>query len=126
MATTTISPLSKSQLFHWFNRARAAGAGLDRTRVNRALSLIQSGKIRLLSDGSAAGGSGDTSYMVNATGCSCPDARFRGNGKNCKHWIAWAILTRAQQNAPQTTPAPAPTISQQEVDDAINLLYGVA
>jgi hypothetical protein len=112
--------LDKSTLFSVFNKARAKGAGLDRGRVNRALGLIQSGKIKLLADGSAAGGCNGTTYLVTKHGCTCPDATYRGIW--CKHRVARGILVRMSEQAPKI----APVMSDAALEDEITKLWGAA
>jgi hypothetical protein len=112
--------VNKSTLFTIFNKARARRAGLDRGRVNRALGLIQSGKIKLLADGSAAGGCNGTTYLVTSQGCTCPDATYRGIW--CKHRVARGILVRMNE----LQPAPAPAASDAVLEDEIALLWGAA
>lgn len=114
--------LDKSALFATFNRARAISAGLDRARVNRALGIVQAGRVKLLGDGSAAVTNEDgTVYMVKGKSCTCPDHTFRNVA--CKHVVASWLAIRLMQAA---TPAPAPTIIEQALEDEIALLYGVA
>jgi hypothetical protein len=111
--------INKSTLFTVFNKARAKSAALDRGRVNRALGLIQSGKIKLLADGSAAGGCNGTTYLVTKHGCTCPDATFRGIW--CKHRVARGILVRMSEQ-----PAPAPVMDDAALEDEIAKLWGAA
>ena len=71
-----------SAIFSEYNRAKRA---LDPKRVDKALSLIQSGKI----DEKVF------EYGTTTRNCHCPDREFRGN--LCKHMIALMIIKRTHK-----------------------------
>lgn len=94
--STTVTKISKSALFTFYNKARSCGI-MDRARTNKALGAIQAGRAQLLGDGSAFVRNEDgTTYRANSRGCTCPDWQHRGSksGQWCKHMICFGILTR--------------------------------
>lgn len=93
-----VTKVSQSTLFHFFNLARAARSGLDKARVCKALSIVQSRKATLYPDGTALveGSKPGQVYTVTADGCSCPDAKYRGTSW-CKHRVARGLLLRSTQ-----------------------------
>lgn len=124
MSSKQSNSLSKSQLFSVYNRARASG--LDRPRVNRALGLLQAGKVRRINATTfAVEGDGCTYTVINGR-CTCKDAQYRSVA--CKHLVATWILRRMETSqAPAAAPIPSPArVTEQELEDAISLLYGVA
>ncbi len=68
----------KSTLFTAYNAAKQV-EGIDRGRLNRALGVAQT-----------RGQSHIERYGTTATGCGCPDHRFRG--ALCKGMIALALV----------------------------------
>lgn len=117
MTTQSIPQLDKSSMFHFYNKARAAG--MDRKRLNKALGLIQAGKVKLLSGSRAsAQGSGGATYIVTGRFCTCPDAQHRG--ALCKHRLALFILIRMQQAA-----APVASVAP-TTDQDVTSLWGAA
>ena len=76
-----------SAIFSEYNRARRA---LDPKRVNRALSLIQSGEIWAK----------QVEYGTTIRDCYCPDRVNRG--QICKHMIALMILERTHKPKKRT------------------------
>lgn len=94
--TSSATKVSKSALFTVYNKARACG--LDRARVNRAMGIVQAGKVTLYQDGVALvdGDKGKT-YTVRGESCNCPDHTYRGIV--CKHIVArWLVIRMNQVN----------------------------
>lgn len=88
MATTIIGTFNEAA------RARVFEQG----RLQRALGIIQNGRIRYRGKrGARVLGSSPIPYRVDGKGhCNCPDrARW------CKHAIAWALLHRCMQDRSQ-------------------------
>lgn len=83
---TTAEPITKSQIFGVYNKARAAAkAGkLDEKRVNRALGYLLSGQAA----------SKWAEYNTTVKFCGCPDHR---KGHTCKHQIALMVYKRIEQ-----------------------------
>jgi hypothetical protein len=98
-APAAVSPRTarRSALFTVYNRARASG--LDKSRVNRALGIVQAGRVQLLSDGSAAVTNEDgITYLVKGKSCTCADHQYRR--ATCKHIVAAWLLLRMGQALP--------------------------
>lgn len=95
-ATTERATINKAALFSVYNKARACG--LDRARVNRALSIVQAGKVTILESGAAlvTGDKGNV-YTVRGESCTCPDHQRRG--ERCKHIVARWLMIRMSQYA---------------------------
>lgn len=121
MATLSLS--QKSVLFTVYNKARACG--LDRPRVNRAMGLVQAGKVRKVNAATFAVEGDGCTYMVINGKCSCKDAQYRPAEK-CKHLVATWIVQRMEQASQDATPAPAPIVNEQELEDEISKLWGAA
>ena len=69
----------------------------DHERIARAITIIQSGKMSILEDGSALVGSQSNPaqvYTVNGS-CGCHDYR-RAHGGRCKHRFAVSMFKRLQ------------------------------
>lgn len=83
------SEFTKSELFSWYNRARAAArqGKIEAKRVNRALGYLQSGQAQTKW----------AEYHTTTTFCGCPD---HARGHTCKHQIALMIVKRIEQNQP--------------------------
>lgn len=81
------SPITKSQIFSVYNKARAAArAGkLDAQRVNRALGYLLSGNAVEKWE----------EYQTTIKTCNCPDFVYRH--KTCKHQISLMIYRRIEQ-----------------------------
>lgn len=80
--------MTKSELFRMYNKARSAArqGKLDESRVNSALSVLQS--------------KNQPEYFTTITSCTCPDRKFHPR-QACKHMIAEMIRVRVNQTSPE-------------------------
>jgi hypothetical protein len=78
--------LSKSEIFRWYNKARAAARKglLDLPRTNRALGILISG----------SHSAKFIEYSTTLISCDCPDHQYRPKNSPCKHMQAKMIQTR--------------------------------
>lgn len=78
----------KSLVFTYYNKAKGAGkrGQLEEKRVNRALRLIQEGKL----DEKCK------QYGTTVNSCNCPDSVHRG--EICYHRIAAMIMQRVYED----------------------------
>lgn len=77
--------VTRSEVFSWFNQARAAGnrGDLDLPRLNRALGILLSANRREHLE----------SYSTTTTRCGCPD-RSKHPKVACKHMLAVWVIKR--------------------------------
>lgn len=116
--------VSKSQLFTHYNKARARATGYDRCRVNRALGLVQAGKVHMASDGTITAGANGEQYAVTPYTCTCPDFAYRNSRASritaCKHMIARSLYLESSPELgiiQRLNDAPEPLSFEQAVAD---------